>query len=32
LSQKECKPKCRLSQVINLDKYEVDPQGMVDTK
>jgi hypothetical protein len=32
LSQKECKPKCRLSQVISLDKYEVDPQGMVDAK
>jgi len=32
LDQKGCKPKCRFSQVIILGKYEVDPQGMVDTK
>jgi len=32
LDQKGCKPKCRFSQAIILGKYEVDPQGMVDTK
>jgi len=32
LDHKGCKPKCRFSQVIILGKYEVDPQGMVDTK
>jgi hypothetical protein len=32
LDQKGCKLKCRFSQVIILGKYEVDPQGMVDTK
>jgi hypothetical protein len=32
LDQKGCKPKCRFSQVIILGKYEVGPQGMVDTK
>jgi hypothetical protein len=29
LYQKWCKPKCRLSQIIILGKYEVDQQGMI---
>lgn len=29
IQQKDCKPKCRLCQVIKLGKSEVDPQGIV---
>jgi hypothetical protein len=32
LDQKGYKSKCRFSQVIILDKYEVDPQGMIRYK